>query len=90
MDYKKAQGIDVSLESVGMILSKDRPGFSASLMALFQTPLFVKKGGLDMKCPISKSNMTADEACSDNTFYLIIDKNGNINLKKNANYFYQV
>ena len=41
-----------------------------ALTALFQTPL-LKKGGLEVKCPISKSNMTADEACSDNTFYLI-------------------
>ena len=46
IDYKKAQGIDVSVQSVGMILSKDRPGFGANLTALFQTPLLTKKADL--------------------------------------------
>ena len=73
-----------------MILSKDRPGFGASLDGIVSVSSVDKKGGLEVKCSISKSNMTADEACSDNTFYLIKDKNGNKNLKKNANYFYQV
>ena len=81
IDYKKAQGIGVSVQSVGMILSKDRPGFGANLDGIVSDSSVDKKGGLEVKCPISKSNMTADETCSDNTLYLIKDKNGNINLK---------
>ena len=89
--HKKTQGIDVVVESVGMILSKDRPGFGASLDGIVSdSSADIIKGGLEVKCPISKLNMTVDKACSDNTFYLTQAMNGTISLKKNANYFYQV
>mgnify|MGYP003683711743 CR=1 FL=1 len=44
MDYKKAQGIDVSVQSVGMILSKDRPGFGANLGGIVSDSSVEKRG----------------------------------------------
>lgn len=88
---KKSQGIDVTVQSVGTILSKDRPGFEASLDGMVCDPSSdVQNGGLEVKCPICKVNMSLDDVCSDTSFYLTKSQNGTITLKKNANYFYQV
>ncbi|CAC5418389.1 unnamed protein product [Mytilus coruscus] len=75
--YKKSQGIDVTVESVGTILSKDRPGFGASLDGMVCEPSSdVQNGGLEVKCPISKVNMSLDNVCSDTSFYLTKSQNG--------------
>jgi len=48
-----------------------------------------KEGGLEVKCPFSKQNMSIEEACQDTKFYLqYID--GKSILKRNHKYFFQV
>lgn len=80
------------VESVGLMLAKDRPGLhvGASLDGLVIDPSSeIKRGGLEVKCPYSKANISVREDCKDKTFCLKYE-NDEMSLKENDNYFYQV
>lgn len=79
---------NLTVIEVGTILSTKKPGLGASLDRKVYDPLMAqgqKEGGLEVKCPISKANMSVQEACEDSQFYL--SKDG---LKTNHNYYYQI
>ena len=73
------------------MISKVRPGLGASLDRCYD-PLAKgkKKGGLEVKCPLSKCGFTVDDACLDKTFCLALNDNGIPTLKHGYQYFYQV
>lgn len=85
-----ASGSDVKVDSVGIVLSTDRPGLGARLDGLvFDPSAEIQKGDLEVKCPFSKTNLDISNDCSDNAFYLK-SENGTVHLKRNNNYYYQV
>ncbi|CAC5397935.1 unnamed protein product [Mytilus coruscus] len=92
-DYKQymdSKGSNVQVESVSIILSEDRPGLGPSLDGIVVDPSAnITRGGLEMKCPYSKANFNINDACKDKTLFLK-SENGQISLKENHNYFYQV
>ena len=88
--FKEDAGQTVEVEKVGLILSRNRPGYGAKLDGRVYDNATKTFGGLECKCPISKAGMTVEEACIDRTFYLKKDNEGNITLKKNHNYHYQI
>ena len=58
-------------ESLDLVDIWRAPDLGASLDGIvFDPTASVKQGGLEVKCPHSKSNMSKDDACSDKTFYL--------------------
>lgn len=90
--YMYSKGCNVQIESVGLMLAKDRPGLhvGASLDGLVIDPSSeIKRGGLEVKCPYSKANISVREDCKDKTFCLKYE-NDEMSLKENDNYFYQV
>ena len=88
--FKEDAAEKVEVERVGLILRKDRPGYGASLDGRVFDSVTQSYGGLECKCPISKSGMTVEEACRDKTFYLTKDSQGNITLNKTHNYYFQI
>ncbi|CAC5411030.1 unnamed protein product [Mytilus coruscus] len=85
-----SKGSNVQVESVGIILLKDRPGLGASLDGIVEDPSAnIIRGGLEVKYPYGKANFNINDACKDKTFFLK-SENGQISLKENHNYFYQV
>ncbi|XP_069109720.1 uncharacterized protein [Argopecten irradians] len=91
INHKHKDGCDVSVSGAGIMLSKDRPGFGASVDGFVYDPTAeYKHGGLECKCPFSKIGCTRDDACKDPTFYFKKSKNGEISLDIKHNYFVQV
>ncbi|XP_068711903.1 uncharacterized protein [Montipora foliosa] len=80
------------VEEVGTILSKERPGYGASLDRKVYDPKAsgMKVGGLEAKCPYCKRGMTVEQACKDPNFCLYIDDDGLPKLKFGHKYYYQV
>ena len=80
------------VEEVGTILSKERPGYGASLDRKVYDPKAsgMKVGGLEAKCPYCKRGMTVEQACKDPHFCLYIDDDGLPKLKFGHKYYYQV
>ena len=80
------------VEEVGTMLSKERPGYGASLDRKVYDPKAsgVKDGGLEVKCPYCKRGMTVEQACKDPNFCLYIDDDGVPRLKFGHKYYYQV
>ena len=80
------------VEEVGTILSKERPGYGASLDRKVYDPKAsgLKVGGLEAKCPYCKRGMTVEQACKDPNFYLYTDDDGLPKLKFGHKYYYQV
>ncbi|CAC5399571.1 unnamed protein product [Mytilus coruscus] len=69
--YMDSRGSNVQVESVGIILLKDRPVLGASLDGIVVDPSAnITRGGLEVKCPYSKANFNINEACKDKTFFL--------------------
>lgn len=92
INTKQKQGnVNLKVEEVGTILSKERPGLGASLDRKVYDPLAkgMEIGGLEVKCPYSKRGMTVAQACEDKAFYLGRDKD-RFSLKCTHQYFYQV
>ena len=71
------------VEEVGTILSKERPGYGASLDRKVYDPKAsgLKVGGLEAKYPYCKRGMTVEQAYKDPNFYLYIDDDGLPKLK---------
>ncbi|CAC5389768.1 unnamed protein product [Mytilus coruscus] len=60
--YLDSKGSNVQVESVGILLSKDRPGLGASLDGIFVDPSAnITRGGLEVKCPYSKAHFNIKE-----------------------------
>ena len=80
------------VEEVGTMLSKERPGYGASLDRKVYDPKAagMKIGGLEVKCPYYKRGMTVEQACKDLNFCLYIDDDGVPKLKFGHKYYYQV
>ena len=87
--YMHDKGSPVTISQVGLILSKERPGYGASLDGLVLDPTCKTKGGLECKCSLSKLNQSAYVAAKDPTFYLQVSDD-ELHLKRSHNYFLQV
>ena len=87
--YKKEQGNEVTVKEVGLMISKDHPGYGASLDGLVFDVQKAEQGGLECKCPLSKAGQSIDEAVADPKFYLNKEA-GVIKLHQKHNYFIQV
>ena len=83
--------IGINVWEVGTIISKERPGYGASLDRRVYDPLAKasKEGGLEVKCPSSKEGLTTDEACRNTSFCMEI-RDGKPKLKIGHKYYYQV
>ena len=73
------------VEEVGIILSKERPGYGASLDQKVYDPKAsgMKVGGLEVKCPYCKRGITIKQTCKDPNFCLHTDDDGLPNLAIN-------
>lgn len=90
---KVAEGnTSLRVHEVGTIISKERPGYGASLDRKVYDPMArgMKTGGLEVKCPYSKRGMSVEEACKDKTFCLHVNDEGLPKLKFGHQYFYQI
>lgn len=94
-DYIRKKYLDgntgLRVWKVGTKISRDRPGYGASLDRMVFDPMAMgkKEGGLEIKCPYSKQGMSIEDACSHKQFCMSIDS-GVPMLKTNHQYFYQV
>lgn len=52
----------IRIDTVGLLLSKDYPYLGASLDGIAVDLVSGQKWGIEVKCPISKHNMTMEEA----------------------------
>lgn len=89
---KRLKGnVGLRVWEVGTILCLERPGLGASLDRMVYDPTVenFKQGGLEVKCPYSKRDMTLEKACEDKAFYLQ-KKGDDIVLSKDHQYYYQI
>ena len=64
----KNDGIDVTVEEIGLLVSKDKPYLGASIDRIVTIKDTHEKWGLEIKSPLSKAGMTIEEACQNKTF----------------------
>ena len=87
--FLQSKNVDVSLETVGLLLSESHPYLGASLDGIVVDCHSGEKWGIEIKCPFSKFNMTMEDALKDKKFFLE-KKDSRPTLKESHKYFYQV
>ena len=65
------KGVDVKVEEVGLLLSKEKTYFGASIDRIVTFKDTVEKWGMEIKSPFSKAGMTVEEACKTRHFFLL-------------------
>ena len=63
------EGINVKVEEVGLLLSKEKPFLGASLDRIVTKLTTNEKWGMEIKSPFSKAGMTVEVACKSKTFF---------------------
>lgn len=86
----RTAGIDVTVEEVGLLVSKDKPYLGASIDRIVTFTHTQEKWGMEIKSPLSKAGMTIEEACKNKTFFLEKLSDGTVRLKRNHDYYIQI
>ena len=89
MEMRK-NGIDVIVEEVGLLVSKEKPFLGASIDRIVTFKDTEEKWGMEIKSPLSKAGMTVEEACKNKTFFLGKLSDGTVMLKRNHDYYLQI
>jgi len=63
MTEMRKQGIDVIVEEVGLLVSKEKPFLGVSIDRIVTFKDTGEKWGMEIKSPLSKAGMTVEEAC---------------------------
>ena len=89
MREMEKNGIDVTVEEIGLLVSKDKPYLGASIDRIVTIKDTHEKWGMEIKSPLSKAGMTIEEACQNKTFFLEKLADGTVRLKRNHDYYVQ-
>ena len=65
----KKDGIAVTVEEIGQLVSKDKPYLGTSVDRIVTIKDTHEKWGMEVKSPLSKAGMTIEEACQNKTFF---------------------
>lgn len=88
-EMAKSNGKSIQTFPVGFVINPGAPFLGCSPDGVVFDENEKSFGLIEIKCPISKRNVSLDVACADKAFYLKKDDNG-LTLKKVSVYFYQV
>ena len=69
MREMEKNGIDVTVEEIGLLVSKDKPYLGASIDRIVTIKDTHEKWGMEIKSPLSKAGMTIEEACQNKTLF---------------------
>ena len=86
----KNDGIDVTVEEIGLLVSKDKPYLGASLDRIVAIKDTHEKWAMEVKSPVRKAGMTIEEACQNKPFFLEKLADVTARLKRNHDYFVQI
>ena len=86
----RKNGIDVTVEEVGLLVSREKPFLGASIDRIVTFKDTEEKWGMEIKSPLSKAGMTVEEACKNKTFFLEKLSDGTVRLKRNHDYYLQI
>ena len=81
-------GKKVSVSESGLLISEEYPFLGASPDGVVRQNGEI--GLVEIKCPYKHRQVTPYQASDDKTFCCVKDVNGNVTLKKNHKYFYQI
>lgn len=84
------EGLKLEAKDVALLVSKKQPYLGENFDRIIFNPATAEKWALEVKAPLRKAGMTVEEACRANNFYLEKKADGNVGLKTNHDYFYQV
>ena len=65
----QSQGINVKVEDVGLLMSKEKPFLAASLDRIITNQTANEKWGMEIKSPFSKAGMTVEDAAKPKNFF---------------------
>ena len=68
-EFSPTQGINVKVEDVGLLMSKEKPFLAASLDRIITNLTSNEKWGMEIKSPFSKAGMTVEDACKAKNFF---------------------
>ena len=89
MREMEKNGIDVTFEEIGLLVSKDKPYLGASIDRIVTIKDTHEKWGMEIKSPLSKAGMTIEEACQNKTFFLEKLADGTVRLRRKHDYYVQ-
>ena len=65
----QSQGINVKVEDVGLLMSKEKPFLAASLVRIITNLTANEIWAMEIKSPFSKGGMTVQDSCKANNFF---------------------
>ena len=83
----RKNGVDVKVEEVGLLVSKEKPYLGASIDRIVTFKDTEEKWGMEIKSPSSKAGMTVEEACKTKNLFLEKLGDGTVRLKRNHDYY---
>ena len=69
MREMKKNGIDVTVEEIGLLVSKEKPYLGASIDRIVTIKDTQEKWEVEIKSPLSKAGLTIGEAGQNKTFF---------------------
>ena len=85
----QSQEINVKVEDVGLVMSKEKPFLAASLDRIITNLTANEKWGMEIKSPFSKAGMTVEDACKAKNLFLEKLSDGATRLKRTHDYYIQ-
>ncbi|WAR00122.1 hypothetical protein MAR_024494, partial [Mya arenaria] len=86
----ESKGNNVVVEKRGLVVCKDYQGIGASVDGIVNDLTTGTSGCLEVKCPMSRKEMTIAEACDKTPFCLVKDSSGQMLLNRAHDYYIQI